>query len=57
MLSRAYEARVLDILRDCPSDAIRTYCLEHLAAAITIPPTHAADLIAFLPSPARQGRL
>jgi hypothetical protein len=48
MLSRAHEARVLDVLRDCPSDAISTYCLEHLAAAVRIPATHAADLITFL---------
>jgi hypothetical protein len=48
MLSRVQEARVLDVLRDCTSDAIRTYCLEHLAAAVKIPPTHAADLITFL---------
>jgi hypothetical protein len=48
MLSRAQEARVLEVLRDSPSDTIRTYCLEHLAAAVKILPTHAADLIAFL---------
>ena len=48
MLSRAQEARVLEVLMDCPSDAIRTYCLEHLAAAVKILPTHAADLITFL---------
>jgi len=48
MLSRAQQARVLDVLRDCPSDAISTYCLEHLAAAVKIPPIHAADLITFL---------
>jgi hypothetical protein len=48
MLSRAHEARVLDVLRDCPSDAIRTYCLEHLTAAGKIPSAHAVDLIAFI---------
>jgi hypothetical protein len=48
MLSRAQEARVLEVLRDCPSGPIRTYCLEHLAAAGKIPSAHAADLIAFI---------
>ena len=48
MLSRVQQARVLEVLRDCPSDAIRTYCLEHLAAAGKIPSAHAADLIAFI---------
>jgi hypothetical protein len=48
MLSRAQQARVLDVLRDCPSDATRTYCLEHLAVAVKIPSRHAADLITFL---------
>ena len=28
MLSRAQEARVLEVLSDCPSDSSRTYCLE-----------------------------
>jgi hypothetical protein len=48
MLSRAQEARVLEVLRDCPSDAIRTYCLEQLSAVDKIPSAHAANLIAFL---------
>jgi hypothetical protein len=29
----------------CPSGTIRTYCLGHLAAAVKIPPAHAADLV------------
>lgn len=48
MLSRAQEARVLEVLGDCSSGTLRTYCLDHLAAAVKIPPTPAADLIAFL---------
>jgi hypothetical protein len=48
MLSRAQEARVLEVLRDCPPDAIRTYCLDHLSAAGRIPLAHTADLIAFI---------
>jgi len=48
MLSRAQEARVLDVLRDCPSDSIRTYCVEHLAAAVKIPPAHVVSLITFV---------
>jgi hypothetical protein len=48
MLSRAQEARVLEVLGDCSSGILRTYCLDHLAAAVKIPPTPAADLIAFL---------
>jgi hypothetical protein len=48
MLSRAQEAWVLEVLGDCPSGTLRTYCLELLAAAVKILPTHAADLITFL---------
>jgi len=48
VLSRAQEARVLDVLADCPSGMLRTYCLEHLAAAVKIPPSHAPDLVAFV---------
>jgi len=48
MLSRAHEARVLEVLRDCASGTVRTYCLEHLAAAVKIPGTHAVDLVTFL---------
>jgi len=48
MLSRAQGVRVLEVLRDSPSGTIRTYCLEHLAAAVKIAPAHAADLVAFL---------
>jgi len=47
MLSPAQEARVLDVLGDCPSGTLRTYCLDCLAAAVKIPPAHAADLVAF----------
>ena len=50
MLSRAQEARVRDVLRDQPPGTIRTYCLEHLAAAMKIPPGHPADLAAFVRS-------
>jgi hypothetical protein len=48
MLSRAQEARVLEVLSDCPADSSRTYCLEHLAVAVKIPPAHAANLVAFI---------
>ena len=48
MLSRAQETRVLEVLGDCSSGTLRTYCLDHLTAAVKIPPTPAADLIAFL---------
>ena len=48
MLSRAQEARVLEVLGDCPSGTQRTYCLEHLAAAVKIPPAHTADLVGFV---------
>jgi len=44
MLARAQEARVLQVLRDCPSGTIRAYCLEHLAATGKIPPAQVADL-------------
>jgi hypothetical protein len=36
MLSRAEWVRVRDVLRDSPSDTIRTSCLEHSAAAVEI---------------------
>ena len=48
MLSRAQEARVRDVLVDHPPGTIQTYCLEHLAAAVKIPPGHLADLAAFV---------
>jgi hypothetical protein len=48
MLSRAQEARVLKVLGDCPSGTVRTYCLEHLLAAIKIPSAHAFDLVTFI---------
>jgi hypothetical protein len=48
MLSRAQEARVRDVL--APPGTIRTYCLEHLAAVVKIPPGHRADLAAFVRS-------
>ena len=48
MLSRAQEARVLEVLGDCPSGTLRTYCLDCLAAAVKIPPAHAANLVAFV---------
>ena len=50
MLSRAQEARVRDILGNHPPGIIQTYCLEHLAAAVKIPPGHLADLAAFVRS-------
>ncbi len=48
MLSRAQEARVRDVLANHPPGTIQTYCLEHLAAAVKIPPGHLADLAAFV---------
>jgi hypothetical protein len=48
MLSRAQEARVRDVLASHPPGTIQTYCLEHLAAAVKIPPAHLADLAAFV---------
>ena len=50
MLSRAQEARVRDVLVNHPPGTIQTYCLEHLAAAVKIPPGHLADLAAFVRS-------
>jgi hypothetical protein len=50
MLSRAQEARVREVLASHPPGAIQTYCLEHLAAAVKIPPGHLADLAAFVRS-------
>jgi hypothetical protein len=60
MLSRAQEARVRDVLVNHPPGTIQTYCLEHLAAAVKIPPGHLADPAAFVRSlcdkgPARPG--
>ncbi len=55
MLSRAQQPRVLEVLRDCPSGTLRTYCLDHLAAAVKIPPTHAGDLVAFVQTSRAQG--
>jgi hypothetical protein len=43
MLSRAQEARVRDVLANHPPGTIQAYCLEHLAAAVKIPPGHLAD--------------
>ena len=48
MLTRAQEARVLEVLGDCQSGILRTYCLEHLAVAVKIPPVHDADLVTFI---------
>jgi hypothetical protein len=48
MLSRAQEARVRDVLGNYLPGTIRTYCLEHLAAAAQIPAAHLADLAAFI---------
>ena len=50
MLSRAQEARVREVLADHPPGTIQTYCLEHLAAAVEIPPGHLADLAVFVRS-------
>ena len=50
MLSRAQEARVRDVLANHPPGTIQTYCLEHLAAAVKIPPGHLAGLAAFVRS-------
>ena len=50
MLSRAQEARVREVLGNHPPGIIQTYCLEHLAAAVKIPPGHLADLAAFVRS-------
>jgi len=48
MLTRAQETRVLEVLGDCSSGILRTYCLEHLAVAVKIPPVHDADLVTFI---------
>jgi hypothetical protein len=50
MLSSAQEARVRDVLVDHPPGTIQTYRLEHLPAAVKIPPGHLADLAAFVRS-------
>src|SRR5258707_2588032 len=50
MLSRAQEARVRDVLANRPPGTIQAYCLEHLAAAVKIPPGHLADLAVFIRS-------
>jgi hypothetical protein len=50
MLSRAQEARIRAIVWSSPMGTIRTYCLEHLASAATIPSGHLPDLAAFLRS-------
>ena len=50
MLSRAQETRVREVLADHPPGIIQAYCLEHLAAAVKIPPGHLADLAAFVRS-------
>lgn len=48
MLSRAQELRVREVLGNHPPGTIRTFCLEHLAAAAKVPTEHAADLAAFV---------
>lgn len=48
MLSLVRESRVLEVLGHCPSGMVSTYCLGHLAAAVKIPPAHAADLVALV---------
>ena len=50
MLSRAQEARVRDILTEHPPGAVRTYCLEHLAARAGIPDSLLGDLAAYVRS-------
>jgi hypothetical protein len=55
MLSRAQEARVLEVLAACPSGTLTTYCLDHLAAAVKIPVAHAADLVAFVQASRAKG--
>ena len=55
MLSPAQEARVLEVLGDCPSGTLKTYCLDCLAAAVKIPPAHAADLVAFVQASRAKG--
>lgn len=48
MLSRAQETRVREALGDHPHGTIRTFCLEHLAAAARVPTEHADDLAAYV---------
>jgi len=48
MLSRAQEVRVREVLGNHPPGTIRTFCLEHLAAAAKVPAEHATDLAAFV---------
>jgi hypothetical protein len=48
MLSRAQEARVREVLGNRLPGASRTYCLEHLANAAGVSPSHIADLAAFV---------
>jgi len=55
VLSPAQEVRVLAVLEDCPSGTLRTYCLEHLGAAVKIPPAQAADLLAFVQASRARG--
>lgn len=50
MLSRAQETRVREVLGNHPLGIIQTYGLEHLTAAVKIPPGHLADLAAFVRS-------
>src|SRR5260370_38000625 len=55
MLSRAQEARVRDVFANPPPGTIQTYCLEHLAAAVKIPPGHPADLAVLVRSLGEHG--
>src|SRR5882672_12342348 len=48
MLSRAQEARVLEIIEGHVPGTLPAYCLEHLAATAQIPQAHLADLAAFV---------
>jgi hypothetical protein len=55
MLSCAQEARVLEVLGDCPSGILRTYCLDCLTTAVNILPAHAADLVVFVQASRAKG--
>lgn len=48
MLSRAQEARIHAILWSSQPGTIHTYCLEHLATAVEVPPGHLPDLAVFV---------
>ena len=49
MLSRAQEAWVLEVLGDCASGTLRTYCLEHLAAAVRMHLPPALEVVGEVP--------